>query len=203
MEFYQPVISPELYSGRKVSVRMSVRASSNVQLFIKTSAGDTPGTIHSGGGTEEILTATTTLATPETTLEFLLRFTALDTVYVDACTAIVGAGFTDLPFLARDMISDRHAIASMWQRIQWEWMVWAVGLQGGSLSLQPSITPYRTIVAGDITPVLFADPPGDTTITIGPWVSEDGFTFQFNSAAVGYAVNDLLTGDAIIDIRPT
>jgi hypothetical protein len=201
MDFYQPVISPELYSGRKVSVRFSVFANSGVQAFIKTSAGDTLGTTHSGGGAFEVLTVTTTLAALETTLEFGLRYTSVDTTYVDACTAIVGAGFTDLPFIAKDEIEDKHMIHSMWQRIQWEHYVWVAGNNGGSLSLQAAIPFYKSIT-GFITPVLWTDPPGDTVVTLGPWISEIGFTYKFSSV-IGYAAGDNLVGDAIVDVRPT
>ncbi len=203
MDLYQPILSPELYSGRKVSVRFAVHASSGVQAFIKTSAGDTLGTVHSGGGTYEVLTVTTTLASPETVLEFGLRYTSVDTTYVDACTAIVGAGFTDLPFIAKDAVEDKHMIASMYQKIQWEHTVWVAGNNGGSLSIQFAAPFHRSIAAGDITPVLWTDPPGDTVVGFGSgWVNENGCTLSFTSV-IGYAAYNTFVGDILVDARPT
>jgi len=203
MDFYQPVISPELYSGRKVSARFSVRANSGVQVYIKTSAGDTLGDTHSGGGADEVLTVTTTLASPETTLEIGLRFTAMDNVYVDACTAVIGAGFTDLDFIAREAVDDRHAIASMYQNIPWENVVWVAGNNGGSLSLQYAIPFWRTVVVGDISTALSADPPGDTVVGFGGGgVNENGCTISFTSV-IGYAALATLIGTTTIDARPT
>lgn len=201
MDFYQPVISPELYSGRKVSVRFAVLANSNVQAYIKTSAGDTLGSVHTGSGSYEILTVTTTLASPETTLEFGLRLTALDTVDVDACTAIVGAGFTDLAFLAKEELEDKQMIASMYQEIPWSQHVWVAGGAGGEITL-PFVSPfYRPIAPGDITVNVIADPPGDTATAFGT-LHENGMTFSLTSA-IGYAAGNVVGGSVVVDIRPT
>lgn len=202
MDFYQPIISPELYSGRKVSVRFAVHANSGVQAYIKTSAGDTLGDIHSGGGSFEVLTVTTTLAALETTLEFGLRFTSVDTVYVDACTAIVGAGFTDLPFLAKDEIEDRHMIAAMYQQIYWEHTVWVAGNPGGAVTIPFAVAFYRPIVGGDVTINVTTDPPGDTVAVVGPNLNENGLTLNFSSV-IGYAALAGLIGDILVDARPT
>jgi hypothetical protein len=202
MDFYQPIISPELYSSRKVSVRFRVHANSGVQAFIKTSAGDTLGDVHSGGGAFETLTVTTTLAAAETTLEFGLRFTSVDTVYVDACTAIVGAGFTDLPFLAKDEIEDRHMIAAMYQQIYWEHTVWVAGNPGGAVTIPFAVAFYRPIVGGDVTINVTTDPPTDTVAVVGPSLNENGLTLNFSSA-IGYAALDGLIGDILVDARPT
>jgi hypothetical protein len=200
MDFYQPVISPELYSGRKVSVRFAVLANSGVQAYIKTSAGDTLGDIHSGGGGFEILTVTTTLAAVETTLEFGLRYTSVDTTYVDAVTAIVGAGFTDLPFLAKDEIEDRHMIAAMYQAILWRHYVWVAGNPGGNVTLPAAIPLISAAAAVDLTN-LSADPPGDTVATLVDQ-NENGITFGLNSV-IGYAAGNVVAGFATIDARPT
>lgn len=203
MDFYQPILHPEIYSGRKVSIRFAVHASSSVQAYIKTSAGDTLGTTHTGGGTYEVLTVTATLGSPETVLEFGLRYTAVDTTYVDACTAIVGAGLTDLPFIAKDSIEDKHMIAAMWQKIMWEHTVWVAGNNGGRLSIQFSAPFHRPIAVGDITTIKWTDPPGDTVIGFGAgWVNENACTLGFSSV-IGYAAYDTLVGDILVDARPT
>jgi hypothetical protein len=202
MDFYQPILWPELYSGRKVSFRVAVFANSNVQAFIKTSAGDTLGDIHTGSGTFEVLTVTTTLASPETTLEFGLRYTAVDTTYVDAATVVVGAGFTDLPFIAKDAIEDRHMVAAMYQEIPWSQCVWVAtgpGGTGGNVNIQYAIP--MILPGGGVTFNLSADPPGDTAIAV-LFQNENGLTFDLTSA-IGYGALNVVAGTIIIDARPT
>jgi len=199
-DFYQPIPSPEIYSGRKVSFRIAVHANSAVQVYIKTASGDTLGTIHSGGGSWEVLTVTTVLGSPESVLEFGIRLTAIDTVYVDAATAIVGAGFTDLTFLAKDEVEDRHMIAAYYQEIYWRQYMWVAGNAGGVVTLPFAISSVSASASVDLSN-LTADPPGDTATAVLDQ-NENGITFNLTSL-IGYAAGNVVAGTAIIDARPT
>ena len=170
IRFYQPIIGPEVFAGRKVSFRIAVHASSNVKAYIESSAGIVVGTMHSGGGGWEVLYITTTLAAPETLLRVGIKMTALDTVYVDVATLVVGGGFTALPFIAREEVDDRQLIASMYHKVELSDMLWGAPV-GGTAYLSHVFPNTMVAVPGAATAILAQ--PGGCNCTITPSVTSD------------------------------
>lgn len=204
IDFYQPVQSPETYSGRKVTVRVAVFANSNVRAFIETGAGVTLGDTHSGGGAWEVLTATTTLGSPETLLRVGVRMTALDTVYVDACTLVVGAGFTSLPFIARDELEDRQLIASMYHKMTVYDMVWGIPAGVGNTAYFTHTFPNTMLATPSVATSIVSQPAGAVCTLGATAVTDRHVVIDATEAGAwaGATLPDAIVYDLELDSRP-
>lgn len=116
------------YQGKDVSFRCAVYSTNPaaaVQAFIRTDAGYVLGTVHSGLGAWEVLYVMATLPDPCQIFEVGIQIHDTDSIFMDACTCVVGVLDPALPFIARQEEDDRNAINSMLFPLQDEFEIWA------------------------------------------------------------------------------
>lgn len=206
VDFYQPILDPVMYSGKKIMFRAMVYGSvpAGARAYVKSSAGVILGTALGAAGSWQELTVSTTLANPESLIEVGIRFGVTGTYYVDACTCVMGAAFASIPFIAKEFIDDMRSIAALYQVIPWAAQVWAnigIGIPfdlGVSFTTRMCPNPLATVSAA-----ITSDPEGGSAIGILS-STEDGCVIRVTSAnPAGYPIIGSYLGTVTVDARPT
>jgi len=208
VDFYQPILDPVMYSGKKIMFRAMVYGTvpAGARAYVKSSAGVLLGTALGAAGSWQELTVSTTLADPESLIEVGIRFGVSATYYVDACTCVMGAAFASIPFIARDFIDDMRSIAALYQVIPWAAQQWAVLGGPGTMKFGISYTTRPLPGAGLlVTPTILVDPHGGTSISVSSF-NEDGCILALTRIA-GFpapaAGGSSFEGVIAVDNRPT
>jgi hypothetical protein len=203
VDFYQPILDPVMYSGKKIMFRAMVYGSvpAGARAYVKSSAGVVLGTALGAAGSWQELTVSTTLANPESLIEVGIRFGVNGTYYVDACTCVLGAAFASIPFIARDLIDDLRSIAAMYQVINSSQTVWVV-LGAATAGFSTSFA-TRALPGAVVTPAFSpgGDPFGGSFIAL---VSNDENSALVSiTRAAGFPAVGNYQFSCTVDARPT
>lgn len=203
VDFYQPILDPVMYSGKKIMFRAMVYGTvpAGARAYVKSSAGVLLGTALGAAGSWQELTVSTTLADPESLIEVGIRFGVSATYYVDACTCVMGAAFASIPFIARDFIDDDRAISAMYQVINNSQTVWTIIGPATAWFTVPFAT--RTLPGAVVTPVFLpgGDPFGGSFIAL---VSNDENSALVSiTRAAGFPAVGNYQFSCTVDARPT